>query len=120
MKKIAMVISLVTALVIPGIASANSVIVGSTYMYGTMEGGGTHTHYVRAYGYGNSTLYFGARNSAGATFTCYVKTSNAIYQAAADIRNNMTDGTYVYAYATASGRECTGVFHRKDSRDMFH
>lgn len=120
MKKIAIAISLLTSLAIPGIASANFVLVTPTYMYGTMEGGGTQAQYVRAYGYGNGTLYFGARDNAGATFNCYVTTANPIYQAAADIRNNMTDGTFVRANAPASGQECTGVFHRKDSRDMYH
>jgi len=121
MKNIATLISLMAALVAaPGIASANYVGVSATTMYGTMEGGGANAAYVRAYGYANSTLYFGARDTTGATFTCYVTTANPIYQAAADIRNNMTDGTFIRANASASGQACTGVFHRKDSRDMFH
>jgi hypothetical protein len=120
MKKFAMLISLFAVLAVPGIASANYVVVTSTYMYGTMEGGGTQAQFVRAYGYGNSTLYFDARNSVGATFRCYITTTNPIHQAALDMLNGMTDGTFIRANAASSGGPCTGVFHRKDSRDMYH
>lgn len=108
------------ALLVPVIANANSVFVTATYVRGTMESGGTHTHFIRAYGSTNSTVYFDGRDPAGNYFSCFVPVSSSIYQAASDIRNNMTDGTYMLAAAPATGKECTRVFHRKDSRDMHH
>jgi hypothetical protein len=53
--------------------------------------------------------FFG-RDSSNNFFACYVNTTNPLYAAAVDIKNNLQDGSRLYVTKTASSSECTNVF----------
>jgi hypothetical protein len=68
------------------------------------------TPYVYATGYAGSYVGFFGRDSNNQYFSCYVSTTNPIYAAAVDIKNNLQDGSRLYVTKNAGNSECTNVF----------
>lgn len=66
--------------------------------------------YVYATGYAGSYVGFFGRDGDNEYFSCYVSTTNPIYQAAVDIKNNLQDGSRLYVTKNAGSSECTNVF----------
>ncbi len=104
----------------PGYAGASGhvcaswVDVGTNYMRGTMSirynaTPTAFTEFVSAYGYVNSVVHFYGRDGAGDTFSCYVPTTSALYAQAMDVKNNLKDGSLLYA-AKGATNECTAVY----------
>lgn len=66
--------------------------------------------YIYANGYANSTVSFACRNGNGSNFSCYVPTTSAIYSAAVDIKNSLTNGGHIVVTKTTTSAECTSVY----------
>ncbi|AJQ96981.1 hypothetical protein [Gynuella sunshinyii] len=106
---------------IAGLASASGyhvtgyVNASSTSLYGSMNNryntsASTTTTYIGAYGSAGSTVTFFGRDGDGDTFSCYVTTSSTLYDAAIDIKNNLTNGGYLSVSKTATSTACTSVY----------
>ena len=66
--------------------------------------------FVYAQGYAGGGVSFWGRDSNNRSFSCYVATSSPIYNAVVDIKNNLSNGSYLYVAKTASSSVCTNVF----------
>lgn len=83
------------------------------YMQGTMNVRYNATvagsPYIGAEGYAGGTIHFLGRDNDNEYFACYVSPGSSLYQAAVDIRNNLHDGSVLYA-ATADGSQCSNLY----------
>lgn len=118
MKKL-LALLLVGALMMPMMANAGYVGVGTNYLYGTMS----HTYpnttdSIYAYGYAGSTVYFYAYtvvSGVGSSFYCTVAPSAANYAAAVEAKAHFNIGTYLYVIGT-NGGACTYMYYQKSNR----
>lgn len=113
--------TLAAVVLVPGLAfaagyhaSGNVYIVPDSSMqanmsvrYNTSAAG---SPYVYATGYAGSYVGFFGRDGDNEYFSCYVSTTNPIYAAAVDIKNNLQDGSRLYVTKNAGNSECTNVF----------
>lgn len=88
---------------------------GTSYVSGAFSNrwnttASTTTTYIYANGYGNSSVTFYGRDGDGETFSCYVAPASALYAAAVDIKNSLTDGGYLYAAKAPGSSACTSVY----------
>jgi hypothetical protein len=129
MKKIALALAATAGIGMSGMANAVTphhvqgyVYLSDTFIsatsnvrYSTQDT--TYAPYVSVYGYANSNVYIYGRSGDGATFSCYVPTTSALYQTAVDIRNNMDNGSHIYAYKSSSSttNECSTVYMNHSS-----
>lgn len=89
-----------------------SVTATSTYLSGSMNvryNSGSSA-YIYAYGFANSSVTFAGRGDDGTFFSCYVPTTSALYAQAVDIKNNLTNGGYLYASKREGSSECTSAY----------
>jgi hypothetical protein len=70
----------------------------------------TSSTYIYANGFANSSVSFTCHDGDGNTFSCYVPTTSALYSAAVDIKNNLTNGGFLYAAKGTTSTECTAVY----------
>lgn len=94
------------------------------YMYGTFSNRyittpSTHKSYLGAGGYANGLLYFYGQDEIGRYFYCYVPTSSAIYQAATDIKNSLSNGSLLAVERVPPSSECASVYSAKASHYLF-
>lgn len=121
MKKVMLALFALVSLGFSGLVSAQgmhvtgSVSVSTTSCSGAMNNryntsATTYDTYIYANGYANSSVSFTCRDGAGTTFSCYVPTTSALYSASVDIKNNLTNGGYLYAAKGTTSTECTSVY----------
>ena len=124
MKKIAYTIALITLLIPNLLVAAGYHVDGRVDIYetGTMHHmqatmnvryntsiGGSPLVY--AYGYANSAITIGGRDSDNDTFICYIATSSPLYAAAVDIKNNFTNGGAIRVTREKTSSACASLFH---------
>lgn len=110
-------------LAVSGLASATgtsykgsvslSTIGDTTYLYGTMNirhnADASGSPYIYAFGYINSTITFAARTSDGVNFSCYVYTSDPLYNEAVDIKNSLRMGSMLRLGVKTGTTKCDSI-----------
>lgn len=71
--------------------------------------------YIGAAGYASGSITFYARDSEGQQLSCVLEPGDALYKAAVDIKNSLTNGSTVSFQTAPNSSKCVSVFHGKYS-----